>query len=234
MTAAGAPLLRVRDLGRDHGEVVVLDGLDLDLSAGGCVALVGMSGGGKSTALRCLAGQLVPTRGTIELAGTDVTADPSAGSDLRAAVPDPAATPEALTVREQLAAVAAAHGAASGAVDEVLDLLGLTSRQDLRHHQLSRGLRRRAELACGLARPAQLLLLDEPTGELDERSVEVVVRELGRRLDRGVAVVLATHDPDVARYLADEVLVLEDGRVADRGAPDVVLAGAAAERAGLA
>jgi ABC-2 type transport system ATP-binding protein len=233
---AGA-LLRVRGLGRDHGEVVALDGLDLDVPRGRCVAVVGHNGSGKSTVVRCLGGQLEPSRGSIEIDGRDAVADPVAAARRRAVVPDPSVTTDGTTVREQLERVASAHGLgprAGAAVDHTLELLGLTSRQHAAHHQLSRGLRRRAELALGLVRPADLLVLDEPTAYLDEVSVEVVVRRLAEALEDGTGIVLTTHDPDVARFLADEVVVLEDGRVADRGTPEQVLAGAAAERAGLA
>jgi ABC-2 type transport system ATP-binding protein len=237
VSGPAGPVLRVRGLGRDHDQVVALDGLDLDVPRGGCAALVGHNGSGKSTAVRCLGGQLEPSRGSIEIDGRDAVADPSAVARLRAVVPDPSVTADGATVREQLERVTATHDLgprAADAVDHTLELLGLTSRQHAAHHQLSRGLRRRAELACGLVRPADLLVLDEPTAYLDEASVDVVVRRLADALDHGVGVVLTTHDPDVARFLADEVIVLEDGRVADRGTPEQVLVGAAAARAGLA
>jgi ABC-2 type transport system ATP-binding protein len=234
--SARVPLLRARDLGVRFDEVVALAGLDLELQRGSCVAVVGHNGCGKSTLVRCLGGQVAPTAGHLEVDGRDPAEDPDRTARLRAVVPDPAVTDEDRTVREQLAAVATAHGlgpAVDGAVTTTLEAFGLTSRLEARPHQLSLGLRQRAQLATAFVRPAELLLLDEPTQYLDVAATEALVERLFDAMARGAGIVLTSHDPELARAVADEVLVLEDGRPVDRGAPQTVLSGAAAERAGL-
>ncbi|WP_052667542.1 ABC transporter ATP-binding protein [Nitriliruptor alkaliphilus] len=234
--AGGDPpaLLRVRGLQRAFDGGMAVDGLDLDVRRGWCTALLGHNGSGKSTVVRCLGGQLTPTRGSIEIDGHDALADESAVRALRAVVPDPSLDRDDLTVHESVGRVAAAHGRSDADVHAVLEEFGLTSRRDARPHQLSLGLQQRAQLACGFVRPFDLLVLDEPSQYLDLVATEHLVARLHRELARGAGIVLTSHDPDLARAVADEAIILEDGREVARGAPSTVLAGEAAVRAGLA
>jgi ABC-2 type transport system ATP-binding protein len=236
MADGGAPgtLLRVRGLRRAFDGVVAVDGLDLDVRRGWCIALLGHNGSGKSTVVRCLGGQLPPSRGSIEIDGHDALVDGPAVRALRAVVPDPALDRGDLTVRESVGRVAAAHARGEDAVDAILDEFGLTSRRDARPHQLSLGLQQRAELARGFVRPFELLVLDEPSQYLDLVATEQLVARLDGEPARGAGIVLTSHDPDLARAVADEAIILEDGREVARGTPDEVLAGDAAVRAGLA
>lgn len=232
---SGSPaLLRVRDLRWAYDGGVAVDGLDLDVRRGWCIALLGHNGSGKSTVVRCLGGHLTPTEGSIEIDGHDALLDDPAVRALRAVVPDPSLDGDGLTVRETVGRAAAAHGLGDDAVDAVLEEFGLTSRRDARPHQLSLGLQQRAQLAGGFVRPFELLVLDEPSQYLDLVATEHLVERLHGELARGAGIVLTSHDPDLARAVADEAIILEDGREVARGAPDAVLAGDAAVRAGLA
>ncbi len=232
---AGA-LLVVHDLGKRYDDVVALAGLELTLARGTCVALLGHNGSGKSTAVRCIGGQLAPSSGSVVIDGRDAADDDVATRATRAVVPDAPAFYPDLTVREHVELVATAHGLGSEVADTVaavLDEFGLTSRADALPQQLSSGLRQRAQLACGFVRPFDLLLLDEPTQYLDAASSERLRRRLLAEKARGAGLLLTTHDPDLVRGLADEVIVLEDGVVAARGDHASALASDAAARAGL-
>jgi ABC-2 type transport system ATP-binding protein len=234
--SAGAPLLRARDLTCAFDGRVALESLDLEVPRGWCVALVGHNGSGKSTAVRCLGGQQAPTRGEVRIGGFDAA---TAGADvarLRSVVPDEGVDALDLTVRERVEHVASEHGLgdrAPSAAAGILEQLGLHSRREAHAHQLSLGLHQRAQLACGLVRPFELLILDEPTRYLDVVATEQVVDRLVAELDRGCGLVLTSHDPELVRALADEALVLEEGRTVARGTPDDVLVSDAAVRAGL-
>jgi ABC-2 type transport system ATP-binding protein len=233
--------LAARDLRVDRGPAVVVAGVDLDVPRGRCTAVVGHNGSGKSTLLRVLAGVVVPDAGTVSLDGVPRSpAELRADAAIGAAVTDPstAATEgsppaDEPTLRERVRATAVRRGIAEAEVSAHLQAFGLEGHAEARTHQLSSGLRQRAQLADALIGPVDLLVLDDPTSFLDARTATQVYGDVVAALRSGTAVVVATHDPDLVRALADEVLVLEDGRVAARGTPTVALASDAARRAGM-
>ena len=215
--------LKVEGLTRRYGRLVGLDGLDLELRAGECVALIGANGSGKSTAIRTMAGLLEPSDGTVRICGHDPHSEPD-GEEARAAlalVPDTPLLYDDLTVRQHLGLVALAHGVLDAdtpaRVDELIDRLGLAERADFLPTELSRGLKQKTGLACAFIRPARLLMLDEPVVGLDPPS-QTLLRELllAAKAD-GTAVVLTTHQMHFADGIADRAIMLGDGKVLDRG-----------------
>jgi ABC-2 type transport system ATP-binding protein len=230
--------LRLGGLRKLYGDVVALDGLDLEVAAGECVALIGHNGSGKTTAVRLAAGQLRPTAGTVTVAGIEVTgaADVPEARARLAFVPDTPVLYGDLTVGEHLELVALAHGLGEQAGERIavlLEELGLAGREGFLPGQLSRGLRQKTQLACALLRPFQLLLLDEPVVGLDPPSQRALQGLLRRAAAEGAAVVLTTHQLGFAHGLADRAVILEDGRVADAGPFEQVVGGAQAGRLGL-
>lgn len=224
----------MRGLTRRYGRLVGLHGLDLDVAAGECVALIGANGSGKSTAVRTIAGLLEPSEGSVRVAGHDPHAEPGAES-ARAAlalVPDSPALYDDLTVRRHVELVALAHGAVDDGIDEritaLLERLGLTARADFLPAELSRGMRQKASLACALVRPADVLVLDEPVVGLDPPSQELLRRLLLEAKERGAAVLLTTHQMRFADGVADRAVLLGEGEVLDEGAWPEVRARAAA------
>jgi ABC-2 type transport system ATP-binding protein len=230
--------LRLCGLRKVYGDVVALDGFDLDVAAGECVALIGHNGSGKTTVVRLAAGQLQPTAGTVTVAGIEVTgkADVPAARARLAFVPDTPVLYGDLTVGEHLELVALAHGIADHAAERIAALLaelGLAGRRDFLPGQLSRGLRQKTQLACALLRPFQVLLLDEPVVGLDPPSQQTLRRLLRQAVAGGAAVVLTTHQLGFADGLADRAVVLDQGHVADAGPFEQVVVGAEAARLGL-
>jgi ABC-2 type transport system ATP-binding protein len=233
-----AAALRLCGLRKVYGDLVALDGLDLEVPAGECVALIGHNGSGKTTAVRLAAGQLQPTAGTVTVAGIDATgkADVPQARARLAFVPDTPVLYGDLTVGEHLELVALAHGLGDHAAERItvlLEELGLAGRRDFLPGQLSRGLRQKAQLACALLRPFQVLLLDEPVVGLDPPSQRALHKMLRGTVDGGAAVVVTTHQLAFADGLADRAVILEEGRVADAGPFGRVMAGAEATRLGL-
>lgn len=231
-------LLEVRGLTKRYADLVALADLDLDVDRGRCVALLGHNGSGKSTALRAIGGHLEPTAGQVRVDGVDILAarDPVASRATRSMVHDAPAFYPDLTVREHVELVATAHGLGrdvDAAVDTLLAELELTHRAGHLPQMLSAGMRQKTQLACGLVRPFDLLLLDEPAQHLDRAASGWLHRRLAAERDRGAGVLLSTHDPAFVRALADEVVVLVDGEVGARGPVEVALASEAAARAGL-
>jgi sulfonate transport system ATP-binding protein len=197
------PAARVRGLTREFADRRVLDQLDLDIAPGEFVALIGRSGTGKSTLLRALAGL-----------DRDVTGDVTVGGSTAVAFQEPRLVPwrrvwanVALGLR-----VNDPKAVARGALDEV----ELTQRADAWPLTLSGGEAQRASLARALVREPSLLLLDEPFSALDALT-RITMHRLVVRLwaHHQPAVLLVTHDVDEALALADRVIVLSNGKIAD-------------------
>jgi len=205
----GGPAARVRGLSRAFGGRVVLDGVDLDIAPGEFVAMLGVSGTGKSTLLRALAGL-----------DREVTGELSVPGPIAVAFQEPRLLPW----RRVLANVALGlrvpdAGAVAG---RALEEVGLTERADAWPLTLSGGEAQRAALARALVREPSLLLLDEPFSALDALTRIAMHRLVLRLWERHrPAVLLVTHDVDEALILADRVLVLASGRIVFSGPVEV-------------
>ncbi|MGW2597720.1 ABC transporter ATP-binding protein [Streptomyces klenkii] len=222
---APAPLLRLRGVSRTYGERKALHPLDLDLEPGTCTALFGHNGSGKSTLLRIACGRDEPTRGTAQFAGRKISEDDPEVRARVAVVGDTVATYPDLTVREHLELVTVAHAVedADAWIDEVLADRRLSGHAQALPGSLSSGQLQSLLLAAALVRPRDLLVLDEPEQRLDP-DARVRLAELlkGEKRD-GVAVLLATHQAELAEAVADRMIALEDGRVIAEGTPAKVL-----------
>jgi ABC-2 type transport system ATP-binding protein len=202
-----------RGLRVGYGRTPVCAPVDLAVAPGEVLAVVGPNGSGKSTVLRTLLGRLAPLGGTVEVLGRPVDERERDFRARVAGVGDDDAYFPGLSVREHLVLLARGHGVAGAGrvVDDVLELLGVTSRADAAPTELSSGQRRRLLLASAFVRPRDVLVLDEPEQRLDPGTRRLVADLLAAEAARGVAVVLATHDPEVAvRSGARGLLVGDD------------------------
>jgi len=211
----------------------VLRGVDLELSPGDVVALIGPNGAGKSTVLRVASGVLRPTSGVVRLEGQDMaTMAPRAIARRLAVVPQDSATPAGMSVREMVGLGRTPHvgllrGPRAGdraSVEQALRATGADALADRFLDELSGGERQRVVLARALAQQPRLLLLDEPTANLDVFH-QVAMLDLVRRLARGagVAILAAVHDLQLAALYCDRVLLLRGGAIVSQGSPESVL-----------
>jgi ABC-2 type transport system ATP-binding protein len=208
--AGRGPLLKVTGLSRSFGTVEVLTGIDLEVSAGEAVALVGPNGSGKTTLLRCVTGADRPTAGTIQLYGRPLREhDPKVRRGVAAVLDDVEFFAD-LSVREHLALLMCAHGDdspdehATGLLAEV----GLAQVADQLPAGLSSGQRRRLALATCFARPRILVLLDEPEQRLDRLGRRWLTAKLLAEKAAGRGLLFASHDRGLVRAVADQVLTL--------------------------
>jgi putative ABC transport system ATP-binding protein len=222
---AAVTVLRARELYRFYRvgdeETLALRGVSLIVPAGKIVTVAGPSGSGKSTLLACLAGLDEPDGGSVYIRETRISHRPERErSALRArhigTLFQSANLLEHLTVRRNLELVqriARARDRPSHrrSVDALLDAVGLTRRSGARPSELSGGEAVRAGLAVALANNPDVLVADEPTGELDGTTEAEVLRLIRDQADQGTAVVLASHSVAVAA-MADEVIQLKDGQ----------------------
>jgi putative ABC transport system ATP-binding protein len=215
------PLLEADELYRFYRngeeEVLALRGVSLSVARGEVVAVVGPSGSGKSTLLGCLAGIDEPSGGTVRIVGQRMNARPEAErAALRARHVGILFQSENLfthlTVAQNVSLVQRLAGNPSRDPGAVLGSVGLGARARAYPSQLSGGETARAGLAVALANEPELLLADEPTGELDSAAGLRLVQLFRRHADAGCGVLIVTHSPD-AVAAADRVVFLTDGRV---------------------
>lgn len=208
------------------GTFTVLDGVDLHIGAGRYAVFLGPSGCGKTTLLSIIGGFLTPTEGAVFIGAADVTALPPAKRPTTTVFQDYALFPHmslGANVAFGLRMRGMRRGARSRAAGEMLALVGLEEAFDKKPHEISGGQRQRVALARALAVEPDVLLLDEPLGALDlklRRQMQDELKAIQRRV--GTTFVHVTHDQDEAMAIADDVIVMNEGRIRDSGAPEAI------------
>ena len=209
----------LRDSARE-GYIVAVAEMDLCLSSGTVTAVMGRSGSGKSTLLHILGGLLPPVTGKVFVGATDLYALPEdARAELRSSglgiVPQQLMSLRALTVRENVLLSALLYGRGQGVsahADALMERLGIASLAYVYPSELSGGELRRMMIARALAGTPQILLLDEPTGDLDAENTRRVLELVRETADAGTAVLLVTHEREAASY-ADVCYTMAEGRL---------------------
>ena len=206
--------VRARGITRCFGDVVALDGVDLDVALGRIHGVVGPNGAGKTTLLGLLLGLAVTDRGTLEILGAPVRRALAAANDVAGFVDGPGLYPS-LTARRNLAALAALRGQDRNAagINEALSEVGLADVADDRVRGFSLGMRQRLGLAAALLTRPRLLVLDEPVNGLDPVGKSHVHRVLTGLAADGTAVVLSSHRMEDVDALCSEVTIVSRGRV---------------------
>lgn len=235
-TAAEIPVVSVKNVSAAYGKVPVLYNISFDIHAGRTVAVVGESGSGKSTAARCITGLLPPTAGTIEFDGQELPADYRHRNkeQLRQAQMIYQMADTALNPRKKIGEIIGRpvefylglKGAKKRArVEELLDQLELEPGQyiDRLPAELSGGQKQRIGIARALAAEPKFIICDEVTSALDQLVAEGILRTLAKlQDDLGLAYMFITHDLATVKSIADEVVVMKEGRVVEAGPKDVM------------
>lgn len=205
-------MVHVRELTKRFGPLVAVDRLSFEVMPGEAVALWGPNGAGKTTALRCLLG-LLPFEGMIRVGGYDVTLQGKEARRLVGFVPQELNFHDDLAVRETLRFYARLKKAPLERIDKALERIGLTRHAHKPVKDLSGGMKQRLALAVALLADPPLLVLDEPTANLDARSRQELLTLLGELKAAGKTLIFSSHRLGEVVKLADRVLVLEDGRL---------------------
>jgi ABC-type multidrug transport system ATPase subunit len=207
-------MVNVRNLSTRFGSGTAVDDLTFDVDQGQSVALWGENGAGKTTALRCLLG-VIPYQGSILLGGFDTARQGRAARRLMGFVPQEISFHDDLTAWETLSFYYRLKKTSTGKqyVVQLLDRLGLSPYTAKRVRDLSGGMKQRLALVIALLANPPLLILDEPTANLDVKAREEFLALLAELKDQGKTLIFSSHRPEEVAILADRVLVIEAGRL---------------------
>jgi ABC-type multidrug transport system ATPase subunit len=212
--AKRATILKVSGLRRAFGPNTIFDKFNLEVRTGEAIALTGRNGAGKSTLLRCLVGADRADDGSVEVCGNPMAeTSPEIRRDVATVIDDLDFFPD-LSVVEHLDLLARAHGIAEPdeVVDEVLEEVQLVPQSGQLPGTLSSGQRRRLALATAFVRPRKLLILDEPEQRLDTEGVTWLAQRLKSERQKGLAIVFASHEPELVDSVATRVIQLGAAR----------------------
>jgi ABC-2 type transport system ATP-binding protein len=211
-----APAISAVNVSKRYGSISALEGLTLDIRAGEVFGLLGPNGSGKTTFMRLLAGYLLPSAGSLQVAGYDVISDSLTVRRRIGYVPEAAPLYRDMRVGEFLAFMARLRGVPErnlkGAVERIVDQLALSDVVDKPTRALSRGYRQRTALAQALIHDPDILILDEPTNGLDPRQI-IEMRQLIRSLAGRHTVLMSSHILNEVEKTCDRVAVLLNGRL---------------------
>ncbi|HEB84252.1 MAG TPA: ABC transporter ATP-binding protein [Bacteroidetes bacterium] len=206
-------MIRLDGFEKWYGKLQAVKPLDLSIRRGETFALLGPNGGGKSTVIRALVGLHAPTKGTILVDGLDAARFSTRVREHLSYMPQRVTMPDMLTAREVVTLFAKLKGAASGRVEEVLELFALTASADRYAREFSGGMLQRLGLAVAFLKEVPLFILDEPTLNLDPLGIERL-RDMVRELKgKGVTLVFSSHILQDAIQLADRVGILVNGEL---------------------
>ena len=223
------PAVEVSGLVKRYGSTVAVNGLDLRMDRGSVLALLGPNGAGKTTTVELCQGFLRPDAGAIRVLGLDPGRD---GAELRARIgvmPQGGGAYPGVRTEEMLRLVATC---AANPLDPawLLDVLGLSGARRTPYKRLSGGQQQRLSLACALVGRPELVFLDEPTAGLDPQARRLVWDLVQALKADGVGVLLTTHLMDEAETLADQVVIVDHGRVVASGTPRELTSSGSAEQ----
>ncbi len=207
-------MIEVDHLTKRYGDFTAVDDLSFQVGAGEVMGLVGPNGAGKTTTLRCLAGIIPATLGHARIGGVDIAADPVTAKRGFAFIPDEPRLFDHLTVEQHLNFVARLYGTADWRerAQPILDELEMGDKRKLLPAELSRGMKQKLAIACGLLHGPRAVILDEPLTGLDPYGIRRMKDTMRRLSGEGVAIILSSHLLDLVEEVCTHLLILKNGR----------------------
>ncbi len=209
-------MLTAKGLRKSFKNLVAVDGVDLAVAPGECLALLGPNGAGKTTTVEMLEGLLVPDAGVVEIFGKRLAEDRRAILEQVGVLLQETNLYKRYTVRETLALFGSFYREAKDPA-EIMERLALTDKADVQLRKLSGGQKQRAYLGCALVNDPKLLFLDEPTTGLDPQARRATWELLAALKAEGRSILLTTHYMEEAERLADRVAIIDHGTIIAEG-----------------
>jgi ABC-2 type transport system ATP-binding protein len=219
-------MIQVVGLTKLYGDFRAVEELSFGVGAGEVLGLVGPNGAGKTTTLRCLVGIIRPSQGKITIAGHDLETDAIAAKSRLAFIPDEPRLFDYLTVAEHLRFAGRLYGV-DGIEERAAALLReveLEGRERSMPGELSRGMKQKLAIACGLLHDPSVILLDEPLTGLDPVGIRRMKDAIARRAAAGAAVLISSHLLSLVEEICDRVLIIRQGRKVIHGSLDEIKA----------
>jgi ABC-2 type transport system ATP-binding protein len=219
-------MIRVEHLVRHYGTFRAVDDISFAVQPGEIMGLVGPNGAGKTTTLRCLAGIIAPSSGSVLVADHDIQRDPIAAKRALAFIPDEPRLFEHLTVEEHLRFIGRLYGVADveARIGPLLEELELTEKRRVLSTELSRGMKQKLAIACGLLHEPRVLILDEPLTGLDPGGMRRMRATIGAYARSGASVILSSHLLTLVEELCSSLFVIRKGRCVASGTVDAIVA----------
>lgn len=217
-------MIEVTALTKNYGAFTAVRELSFDVGPGEVLGLVGPNGSGKTSTLRCLAGIIPANGGTVRIAGHDLATDTVAAKRQLAFFPDEPRLFDYLTVRQHLNFVARIYGVENheALAQPLLEELEIADKADELPGALSRGMKQKLAIACGLLHSPKVLFLDEPLTGLDPLGIRRMKDSILKRAREGAAIVLSSHLLHLLQEVCSHVLILKKGeKIADGTLADV-------------
>ena len=207
-------MVEVEDLTKLYGEFTAVDGVSFSIQPGEVVGLVGPNGAGKTTTLRCLAGIIPPSRGSVRICGHDLARSPIAAKQALAFFTDEPRLFDYMTVWQHLNFVARIYQVRNyePIALALLEELELSGRRDALPGELSRGMKQKLAIACGLLHAPKLILFDEPLTGLDPIGIRRMKTSILKRAREGAAILISSHLLHLVEEISSRILILKDGR----------------------
>jgi len=207
-------MIQVTALTKLYGEFVAVNELGFKVQPGEVMALVGPNGAGKTTTLRCLAGIIPPTRGTIRICGQDLAQDPIAAKQQLAFFTDEPRLFDYLTVQQHLAFTARIYQVRhyEPVAAQLLEELELAGKPDAVPGELSRGMKQKLAIACGLLHAPKVIYFDEPLTGLDPIGIRRMKDSILKRAREGAAIIISSHLLHLVEEICSHILILKAGR----------------------
>ncbi|MDF7641595.1 ABC transporter ATP-binding protein [Bifidobacterium sp. ESL0784] len=220
------PAVKISHLVKRYGDHLVLDDFDLDVPQGRIFGLLGPNGSGKTTLINCILSLLTYDSGDIRIFGEPMTPSAYALKARIGLVPQDVAVLEELTVEENIDYFCSLYvpkeDERKPLVDEAIALVGLDDFRTYRPKNLSGGLKRRLNIACGIAHKPDLIFFDEPTVAVDPQSRNAILEGIERLNRAGATVVYTSHYMEEVEQICDQILIMDHGRhVAEGTVPEL-------------
>jgi ABC-2 type transport system ATP-binding protein len=207
-------VIEVEGLQKLYGDFPAVSGLSFQVQPGEVLGLVGPNGAGKTTTIRSIAGIIIPSQGRIRIGGHDLGSEAVAAKSLLAFIPDEPHLFDYLTVEEHLRFVGRLYQVADieSRIPRLLSEMDLESKRAALPGELSRGMKQKLAIACGLLHEPRALLLDEPLTGLDPVGIRRMRSTIVRRAEAGAAVILSSHLLHLVEEICTRVLIMQGGR----------------------
>jgi ABC-2 type transport system ATP-binding protein len=228
-------MVQVESLTKLYGEFVAVSDLSFSVQPGEVLGLIGPNGAGKTTTLRSLAGIIPPTRGTIRICGHDLSQDPIPAKQQLAFFTDEPRLFDYLTVQQHLAFVARIYHVIGyePIAAQLLSELELTDKQNSLPGELSRGMKQKLAIACGLLHSPKVIYFDEPLTGLDPIGIRRMKDSILKRAHEGAAIVVSSHLLHLVEEICSHILILKNGRKVAFGTMEEITRQFSAESADL-